>query len=83
MLMEAERTGEKAVVMVKLEVMVEVEETDEFHDMVEQAKKIVNQRILEGQGFFPYRILSDMVHPGITVEELKVRTIVTPSEEWS
>ncbi len=82
MLMEPEKTGEKATVMLKVEIMVEVNETDEFYDMVEQAKAIAQKRILEAKGFFPFRAFAKIIHPGITVEELKNRTLVDITEEW-
>jgi hypothetical protein len=72
------RTGKKAVVIVDIRIMVEVEDSDMYHDMVQQAVEILPKRVVESKGFYPFRKEIIHVHPDVTVDELKQHTMVDP-----
>jgi len=75
-------TGNRAVVAMTIQVLVEVRETDSWHDMVEQAKEELRKRVVEGKGFLPFRVMPDIIHDNTTVEQLKMRLTVNPKQEW-
>lgn len=77
-----ERTGKKATVMVQIEVMVEVADSDSFSDMVAQAREQLKIRVFPAKVFHPYRMHVHNVHRGYTVEQLRYGTVVEPSKAW-
>jgi hypothetical protein len=77
-----QRTGKKATVAMKIEVYVEVEESDSYHDMVEQARIQLQKRVLPSKGFYPYSMESRQIYPDVLVDELKNATIVAPVRAW-
>jgi len=81
-LLKPTRTGKKAVVTMKIEVLVEVEESDDYYDMVEQAETKLGKHVVVGKGFFPFRKAADMVQDGTTVDELIQRLTVQPGTGW-
>lgn len=81
-LVPPKRTGKKAVVIMTMEVMVEVKDSDDWNDMVEQAKDQLNKRVVEGKGFYPYYARSKTIHTDVEVEELKHRTFVEQRGQW-
>lgn len=78
----ATRTGKKAVVIMTVKVMVEVEESDDWNDMTEQAKNSLNGRIIEGKGFYPFSAKTDTIHTNLNVLDLKYRTFVDEKSRW-
>jgi hypothetical protein len=76
------RTGKKAVVIMQVEVMVEVWESDDWNDMTEQAKDSLNERIREGKGFYPFYARSKTIHTATQVEDLKHKTYVEGRGQW-
>lgn len=79
---EPQKTDKKATVIVNIEVMVEVQETDGYFDMEEQAKEQIRKRVLEVKGFYPFRMHCETIHNDVTVDELKGHTIVHPGRRW-
>lgn len=75
-------TGNKATVMMTVDIMVEVFETDDWHDMVLQAKEQLRKRLVEGKGFYPFRSRCETIHGDVEVEELKYHTTVAPQQRW-
>jgi len=65
------RTGKKAVVELELRVLVEVNESDDFSDMANQAKDILNQRIVEAKTFYPFSSSAKTLHTNTTVDKMK------------
>lgn len=76
------RTGKKAVVVVQMEVMVEVSESDDWNDMANQAKDQLNKRVIEGKGFYPYYAKAKTIYTDVEVDELKHRTFVEERGRW-
>lgn len=72
----------RAAVRMTIEVYVEVDDTGEFTDMVEQAKAELRKRVVEAKGFYPFRSVCNTVHPDVTVEEMKHHTLVEPKGKW-
>ena len=75
-------TGHKAVAMMTVQIMVEVDETDDYNDMVQQAKEQLRKRVIEGKGFCPFRSRCEYIHPDVEVDELKYQTIVDTRSQW-
>lgn len=75
-------TGKKAVAVMDLQVFVEVNETDDYNDMVRQAKEQLQKRVIEGKGFFPFRSKCETIHPDVEVDELKYHTVVERRGKW-
>lgn len=78
----AKRSGKKAVVTMQIEVFVEVDESDNYYDMVQQAEDQLEKRVIPGKGFFPFRKNPYMVQDGITVDELIQKVTVQPGSGW-
>jgi hypothetical protein len=76
------RTGKKAVVIMQVEVMVEVQESDDWNDMAEQAKDQLNKRIVESKGFYPYYARARTVYTDTEVEDFRNRTYVEERGRW-
>jgi hypothetical protein len=76
------RTGKRATVVMKVEVMVEVYESDDWNDMVEQAKDQLNKRVIEAKGFYPYYAKARTIYTDVEVEDLKKRTYVEAKGRW-
>lgn len=75
-------TGRKATVIMQVEIMVEVNETDDYNDMVRQAKGALRKRVVEGKGFYPAASRAERIHNDVEVEELKYHTIVENRSRW-
>jgi len=75
-------TGNRAVVHMTIDVLVEVQETDSWNDMVEQAKEELRKRIKEGKGFLPFRTKADMIHDNTTVDYIQQRITIDPKRSW-
>lgn len=71
-------TGRRAVVHMVVDILVEVQETDSWTYMEEQAKTELRKRVLEGKGFLPFRSRAEMVHDGVTVDQLQHRITIHP-----
>lgn len=76
------RTGKKAVVAMTVEVLVEVWETDDYNDMVNQAKDDLNRRIVESNTFYPFSARAERIHTDMKVVDLKYRTFVDTRGQW-
>lgn len=76
------RTGHKATAIMTIQVMVEVNETDDWNDMVNQAKDQLRKRVIEGKGFVPFRSTCETIHNDVEVEELKYHTIIEQRGKW-
>lgn len=79
---QAQPTRKKSVVAMNIQVLVEVDETESYHDMVEQAKLELGKRVVEARTFLPTRMKSDRIYSDVTVAELKTALVVTPNERW-
>jgi|HigsolmetaAR203D_1030402.scaffolds.fasta_scaffold08808_4 hypothetical protein len=77
-----ETDGRKAVVELSIRVFVEVPHTGDYWDMVDRAKDDVRRRVVEAPTFWPASMESERVHPGMTVPELKDRTMFRPQARW-
>lgn len=77
-----QRSGKKATVVMQVEMYIEVNETDDWNDMVEQAKTQLRERIYPTKTFHPFRSKCDTIHNDVEVEELKYHTIVRNPEKW-
>lgn len=75
-------TGNRAVVQVNITVLVEVQETDSWNDMVEQATEQLRKRVVEGKGFLPFRSQTELIHDKTTVDVLKGKLTIDPRKEW-
>lgn len=75
-------TGKRAVVHMKIDVLVEVQETDSWTDMVEQAKEQLRKRVVDGKGFMPFRSRADAIHDNTTVERLSQKLTIHPKGSW-
>lgn len=76
------RTGKRSVVAMTIEVFVEVAESDDYNDMVNQAKDQLNRRVVEGHGFYPVSARANRIHTNMKVDDLKHRTYVDPTGQW-
>lgn len=74
--------GRKAVAVMQVEILVEVNETDDWNDMVEQAKESLRKRVIEGKGFFPYKSKCELIHTDVEVDELKYHILVEKRSQW-
>jgi hypothetical protein len=70
--------AEKAVVFMKVDVLVEVDKSEDYYLMVEQAEQLLKKHVREGIGFFPFRSVVDMVDEGSTVKEVVNRLTIQP-----
>lgn len=68
---EPKRSGKKATAIMVIEVLVEVEESESFYDMEEQARAKLQKHVVEGKGFFPFRIHCETVH------EMPIQTVIS------
>jgi hypothetical protein len=75
-------TGNRAVVAMTIDVLVEVQETDSWNDMVEQAKEDLRKRVVPGKGFLPFRSKADMIHDNTTVDHMQQRITIDPKRSW-
>lgn len=75
-------TGKKATVIMEVRIMVEVNETDSWNDMVNQAKEKLRKRVIEGKGFYPFEARAERIHNNVEVEELKYHTMVDSRGRW-
>lgn len=75
-------TGRKATVVMNVAIMVEVFETDQYSDMVNQAKEQLRKRVIEGKGFFPFEARAERIHNDVEVDELKYHTVVDNVGRW-
>ena len=76
------RTGKKATLMMTVQIMVEVDETDDRNNMIWQAKEQLRKRIVPAKGFEPFRSQCETIHPEVEVEDLKYQTEVGYSRQW-
>jgi hypothetical protein len=76
------RTGKKAVVEMEVKVYVEVLESDDYTDMVEQAKDSLNKRVVESPTFYPISSRAERVHTGMKVADFAHRTYVDSKGQW-
>lgn len=75
-------TGKKATVVMQVEIMVEVWETNCFNDMTRQAREQLRKRVVEGKGFVPFASKAERIHNDVEVDEMKYHTIVEPGRRW-
>ena len=73
-------TGKKAVVLLKVGVMVEVNESDDWTHMVNQAKDEVARRVVDSKIFYPYSAEVEALHTDMEVDDLRYRTYVPASK---
>ena len=73
-------TGNRAVALMRVDILVEVQETDSYSDMVQQARDIIFERVLEGKGFLPFRSECVIIHDNTTVDVLKHRLTIDPQD---
>ena len=66
----------------QVEVLVEVLESENFYDMIEQAEGRLDELIRPSTGFMPYRKTPNMVQDNTTVQELIQRLTVQPGTGW-
>lgn len=76
------RNGRRAVVEMDVKIYVEVFESDDYGDMVEQAKDVLNQRVMESNIFYPISARADKLHINSKVQDLKARTYVDTRGQW-
>lgn len=81
--MPPKRSGKKAVVFKMIEVLVEVEESDSYYDMVEQADEKLRKHVVDGKGFIPYRSTTTMIQESTTVNELVQKLTIQPGRGWN
>jgi hypothetical protein len=74
----------RATVALTIEVLVEVQETDEdtYHSVVEKAKEDLRKRVIEAKTFLPLAVRSERVYSDVTVQELKGSLVIEPRREW-
>lgn len=75
--------GRKAVVAMNIQVLVEVNHTGDYFDMVQQAKEDIARRVVEAKTFLPMRMESDRIYSDVTVAELKTALVVPPNKRWN
>jgi hypothetical protein len=73
---------QKAVVTVAIQVLVEVEQADEYIVMSQEAKEQLRKRIVEGKGFLPFLMKSGMVYNNSTIKELENKIVIHPMLDW-
>ena len=78
---EPKRTGKKATAIMVIEVLVEVEESESFYDMEAQAKAKLQKHVVEGRGFFPYRIHCETIHE-LPMDLVIGTTTINPRRSW-
>jgi hypothetical protein len=76
------RSGKKAVVFMKMDVLVEVEESNDYYDMINQAEEKLKKHVVSGKGFFPFRHNADMVQDNSTVDDMIQKLTVQPGTGW-
>lgn len=81
-MVEINNTGKKAVAFITIEVLVEVDETTDYNDMIEKAKEKLKKHVVAGNGFFPYREKATMVQSDTTVNNLITRLTIQPGTGW-
>lgn len=75
-------TGHRATLMMRVEIMVEVAETDDYNAMVHEAKEQLRKRVIEGKGFYPFRSQCIALHPEVEVEDLRHQTEIQGGTKW-
>lgn len=78
---EPRRTGRKATAIMVIEVLVEVEESESFYDMEEQAKTKLQKHVVEGKGFFPFRSYCETIHE-MPINHVIDSTTINPRRSW-
>ena len=78
---QPKRTGKKATAIMVIEVLVEVEESESFYDMEEQALAKLQKHVVEGRGFFPFRVHCETVHE-MPLETVIGSTTINPKRRW-
>ena len=76
------RNGNKAIVEMEVKVYVEVLESDDYNDMVEQAKDQLNLRVVESNTFFPISARAERIHTNMKVADMRARTYVDAKSQW-
>ena len=79
---QPKRSGKKATAILHIEVLVEIEESDSFYDMEEQANAKLRKHVVEGKGFYPMRASCETIHEGVTVQEMIQKTTINPKRGW-
>ena len=78
---QPKRTGKKATAIMVIEVLVEVEESDSFFDMEEQARAKLQKHVVEGIGFFPFRSRCETIHE-MPMQTIISSTTINPKRSW-
>lgn len=73
----------KAVVFMKLDVLVEVDASEDYYVMIAQAEDIAKKHVVAGNGFFPFRLATDIVQEGNTVKEMVQKLTIQPGDGWN
>lgn len=76
------RSGRRAVVEVHIVAYVEVAESDDWNDMVEQAKNDLNRRVVEAKGFYPVSSKAERITTDASVEDFRYNTYVPEKGRW-
>jgi len=76
------RTGKRAVVEMHIVAYVEVAESDDWNDMTNQAKDVLNTRVVEGKGFYPVSSRAERITVDTSVEDVKYKTYVPEKSRW-
>jgi len=78
---EPKRTGRKATAIMVIEVLVEVEESESFYDMEEQARVKLQKHVVEGNGFYPFRSHCETIHE-MPINRVIDSTTINPRRSW-
>ena len=73
----------KAVVFMKIDVLVEVDKLDDYYAMLEQAENKLQKHVVAGNGFFPFRHITDIIEEGVTLPEMLKKLTVQPGTGWN
>lgn len=72
----------KTVVKLKVDVLVEVDGSEDYYATIERANRKVQQHIVEGNGFLPFRSEVDMVFSDTTLVKLSNSITIQPGSGW-
>jgi hypothetical protein len=76
------RNGRRAVVEMRVAVYIEVYESDDYNDMVEQAKDELNRRVVEAKNFYPISARAERITTDAKVDDFRHNTYVDGRGQW-
>jgi hypothetical protein len=75
------RTGKKATAIMTVEVLVEIEESESYYDMEQQAHDKLRKHVVDGRGFLPFGARVKMIEE-FPLDTIVQKTTINPRRSW-